>query len=170
MARDPFAELGLTPEATESEIREARRRLAKRHHPDTGGDDVRMGAVNAAAAEALRVRAARTEKGASVEVDHVTSDVPSFTVEALPVETFEALAVVAGDIGEVVDDDPPYRLDVVLHQPLRCWCRLDVLPDAGASTVSLLVGALDDGLAPSTVIVRDLWVAALNDLDWPESP
>ena len=68
-------------------------------------------------------------------------DIPSFTVEALPVETFEAMLVVAGWLGEVIDDDPPYRLDVHMTDPFECWCRFDVVPDAGASTVSLTVGS-----------------------------
>jgi hypothetical protein len=102
-------------------------------------------------------------------VDHVASDVPSFTVEALPVETFEALLVVAADIAQVLDDDPPYRLDTVLGSPLECWCRLEVVPDAGASTVSLFIGRLDDRRAPPPDVVRDLWIAALNDLDWDDS-
>ena len=187
MAADPFAELGLTSDATESEIREARRRLAKRHHPDAGGDDRRMRNVNAAAAEALRARAVsgaqrsgqrsdlqngpHAEEGRADEawgVHPVASDVPSFTVEALPVETFEALLIVAADIAEVLDDDPPYRLDTVLGSPLECWCRLEVVPDAGASTVSLFIGRLDDRPAPPSDVVRDLWIAALNELDWDD--
>ena len=67
-------------------------------------------------------------------------DVASFTIEALPVEAFEALVVVAIWVGEVIDDDPPYRLDVWLGEPFDCWCRLDLVPDAGASTVALTLG------------------------------
>jgi len=43
-----------------------------------------------------------------------TSDVPSFTVEALPAETFEALVIVASWLGDVLDDEQPYRLDADL--------------------------------------------------------
>jgi hypothetical protein len=93
-------------------------------------------------------------------------DIPSFTVEALPVETFEGLLVAASWIGEVLDDDPPYHLDVHLHAPLRCWCRLDVVPDAGASTVSLTVAGFDGAPPPDIIAVRDLWVASLNEVDW----
>ncbi|MDX2378347.1 MAG: J domain-containing protein [Acidimicrobiia bacterium] len=188
MKSDPFAELGLTSEASDAEIREARRRLAKQHHPDIGGDAARMGSVNAAAADALRSAAAHSE-----QVNHpadpaqtenhpaaphqpggdwsaVSRDVPSFTVEALPVETFEALVVVGAGLGELVDDDPPYRLDVALQAPLRCWCRLDVVPDAGASTVSLSIGSFDDLVPPPIDVIRDVWIEALNALDWPEVP
>ena len=64
-------------------------------------------------------------------------DVASFTIEALPAEAFEALLIVATWLGEVLVDDPPYQLDVALAEPFDCWCRLDLVPDAGASTVAL---------------------------------
>ena len=100
----------------------------------------------------------------------LSHDVASFTIEALPAEAFEALLVVATWLGEVVDDDPPYRLDVVLGEPLvvvvpagaRC-------PDAGASTVAVTLGAIDAGGVPDIDVVRDAWVAALNSLG-PERP
>jgi len=91
---------------------------------------------------------------------------PSFVVEALPVETFEALLVATTVIGEVIDDDPPYRLDVLLTDPLSCWCRLELVPDAGASTVSITIGALDGQRSPPIEQVRDLWITQLNALDW----
>ena len=94
------------------------------------------------------------------------SDVPSFTVEALPVETFEALLVVAPSLGEVLDDDPPYRLDAYIGVPHECWCRLDVVPDAGSSTVSVTIGSIDGHPVPSVETIRDLWIAELNALDW----
>jgi hypothetical protein len=94
-------------------------------------------------------------------------DIPSFTVEALPVETFEAMLVVASWLGEVLDDDPPYRLDTYLYEPYDCWCRLDVVPDAGASTVSLAVAGVDGAPTPDVLAVRDAWIANLNLVDWP---
>jgi hypothetical protein len=152
---DPFATLGLGPGATVEDVRAARRRLAIAHHPDQGGDPDVMQAVNEAADAALLVieerastmndRAEPSDVGTvrsdpgrgEREPTGVARDMPSFTVEALPVETFEAMLVVASWLGEVLDDDPPYRLDTYLYEPFDCWCRLDVVPDAGASTVSL---------------------------------
>ena len=99
----------------------------------------------------------------------LSHDVASFTIEALPAEAFEALLVVASWLGEVVDDDPPYRLDVVLGEPLVAWCRLELVPDAGASTVAVTLGAIDAGGVPDLDVVRDTWVAALNSLG-PEEP
>ena len=176
MDGDPFATLGLTDRATAEEVRAARRRLAKQHHPDRGGDADRMRTLNVAAAAALAQLAAarspsRSPRGSErrrQEPSGMTSDLPSFTVEALPVDTFEALLVVSSWLGEVLDDDPPYRLDVHLRGPVPCWCRLELVPDAGASTVGITVGAYDGGRVPDVETVRDVWVDQLNRLDWDE--
>ena len=95
-------------------------------------------------------------------------DVASFTIEALPAEAFEALLVVSTWIGEVLVDEPPYQLDVVLEDPYACWCRLDLLPDAGATTVSLTVAGIALTAPPDIDEVRDLWVANLNQLGRPD--
>ncbi len=115
-------------------------------------------------------------------------DAPSFVIEALPVEAFEALLLVAATSGQVLDDDPPYRLDALVHLEVRhpelgddaavveAWCRLDLVPDAGASTVSLTAAVDATALAPLAIAgpeivdtVRDWWIRGLNQLDWPDS-
>ncbi|MDQ3543409.1 MAG: hypothetical protein M3431_06050, partial [Actinomycetota bacterium] len=101
---------------------------------------------------------------ASGGVDH---DVSSFVIEALPVEAFGALLVVTTWIGEVVVDEPPYQLDVLLVDPLRCWCRLDLVPDAGTSMVSVTIAAFPDESLPDIDDVRDLWVSSLNHVGAP---
>jgi DnaJ domain len=180
-ASDPFAALGLGPDASAEDIQSARRRLAMAHHPDRGGDPALMQTINEAADAALSALDRGGPSGAGSVPDQpmapprrstadatgIARDVPSFTVEALPVETFEAMLVVASWLGEVLDDDPPYRLDTYLSEPLDCWCRLEVVPDAGASTVSLSVAGLDGAPTPDVLAVRDAWVANLNALDWP---
>jgi hypothetical protein len=173
--------LGLASDADAEAVRAARRRLAKRIHPDLhGGDADAMRRINEAAETLLHelggdpidpVTVARAETVASAEAvrrarsalrtDH---DVCSFVIEALPTVAFEALLVVTSWIGEVVVDEPPDQLDVLLLDPLRCWCRLDLVPDAGASTVSLTIAALPDEPLPDIDDVRDLWVASLNRL------
>jgi hypothetical protein len=169
---DPFAELGLTGIASAEAVRAARRDLAKRHHPDAGGDAEMMRSINQAAGQALQEIANRATIPAPIDEPHseptgVSRDVPSFTVEALPVETFEALLVVASWIGEVLDDDPPYRLDTHLHEPAPCWCRLELVPDAGASTVSITLANEEGQPVPNIERVRDTWIDQLNRYDWP---
>lgn len=165
---DPFAVLGLPDTASTDAVRTARRDLAKRHHPDAGGDAEMMRSINQAAGQALQEIANRTVMPEPRnEPTGVSRDVPSFTVEALPVETFEALLVVTSWIGEVLDDDPPYRLDTHLHEPAPCWCRLELVPDAGASTVSITLANEAGQPVPNIERVRDIWVDQLNRYDWP---
>lgn len=174
---DPFIRLGLAIGASAADVRAARRDLAKSLHPDAGGDPVAMQEVNAAAAEALRIIATpppvdapepapTTERAPETEWVGTTRDVPSFTVEALPAEAFEALMVAAAELGEIEDDDPPYLLRTLLAEPLGCWCQLDVVPDAGASTVSVSIARLDGRPLPLMIDVRNAWILALNGLDW----
>ena len=199
MSDDPFRVLGLGRGASADDVRAARRSLARRHHPDAGGDADAMRAVNVAAAEALRrlagggaggraddrraptdpapapsegphggARAPSEPGGHRVEWTGVTSDVPSFTVEALPAATHEALLLAAAELGEVEDDEPPYLLRALLADPVACWCQLEVVPDAGASTVGVTIAPVEGRRPPSIVDVRDAWIAVLNALDWSE--
>jgi hypothetical protein len=189
VAEDPYAVLGVDPGATADELRAARRRLAMELHPDRAGGTVaateamqRLNVAFEAALDRLR-RPVEPEPAASGPTSDATSapssehpgpvprpggrlahDVASFTIEALPAEAFEALLVVTGWLGEVIDDDPPYRLDVWLGEPFDCWCRLDLVPDAGSSTVALTLGSIDARPVPDLDVVRDTWVAELNTL------
>ena len=162
--------LGLAHDAGPDEVHVARRRLAKQAHPDVGGDATSMRQLNEAVAVVLADVAFKpTEAESPIVPDArptggVAHDVASFTIEALPAEAFEALLVVTSWIGEVVTDDPPYQLDVVLDEPLSCWCRLDLVPDAGASTVSLTVATAAGVPRPALDEICDVWVAALNEL------
>jgi hypothetical protein len=183
---EQWALLGLEPGASAADVQAARRRLAKRAHPDAGGTAAEMQVVNAAAEAALAelgaVTPARwappspsarrsqrrqpqtqgrppTHGWAGAGIDH-----PSFVIEALPAEAFEWLLVAAAELGDVIDDDPPYRLEVALRGDLRGWCELTLVPDAGASTVSLAVAGEPGYPRPAIERVRDGWVAALNSL------
>lgn len=178
----PHSILGVSTDATADEIRSARRNLARAHHPDAGGDAAEMQRINAAAASALRmlhsddVDAATAPEDTDIDRDGrgdpgpdwsgPTRDAPSFTVEALPVEAFEALLLAAAELGEVADDDPPYELRALLDPPLACWCQLDVVPDAGASTVSVAIAPAEGHALPALVAVRNAWIDVLNALDW----
>ena len=187
---DPFAVLGLPPTATLDDVRAARRRLAKSVHPDHGGDEARMREVNRAfdlAVKAiLRPPAAAATDGSDRPDAPTTApsrpsrpqrsgrtgrrieqDSPSFSIDLLPAEAFEALLVVVSWIGEVLVDDPPYLLDALLREPQDCWCRIELLPEAGASMVSLTVAGLEGDDAPPVDDVRDLLVTLLNQLGEP---
>jgi hypothetical protein len=197
MDRDPFELLGIAPTSTADDVHRARRRLAKRAHPDHGGDAARMQAINAAADAALlalngspavapddppfddppfddppfddpRTDDPETDEVAQGPSPRVANDSPCFTVEALPLEAFEALVIVANWMGEVLVGDPPYVLESQLGDPFDCWCRLDIAPDAGASSVSVTVATFDDRTLPDLDVVRDAWVANLNQLDWDQ--
>ena len=45
--QDPYAVLGVSRQATAAEIKAAYRALVKEHHPDAGGDQVTIVALNA---------------------------------------------------------------------------------------------------------------------------
>ncbi|MEY2960081.1 MAG: hypothetical protein RLZZ01_2649 [Actinomycetota bacterium] len=172
---EAFAVLGLPVTASEDEVRAARRRLAKAAHPDVGGSEDRMRLVNEAADTALAAIATRSAGRRPVEPppNPIRRDHPSFVVEALPAETFEALRIVAANLGRIVDDDPPYCLEMIFDEmvfdemvfdvPPETWCRLDLVPDAGSSTVSVSTA----GSANIAVEwVRDVLIDELNRLDW----
>jgi hypothetical protein len=190
--RAAFAQLGLSPDATIDDIRLARRDLAKQLHPDRGGSEAVMQAINAAVDVAVRsVRDRRQSSDRSApsaspgEVrppsamsptlrdrrhNWVARDEPSFTIDALPAEAFEALVIVASWHGDLIDDEPPYVLDIHLYDPSECVCRVGLVPEAGGSTVSLTVArAPGAGPPPDPEAVRDQFVADLNRLgdDWP---
>jgi hypothetical protein len=183
--------LGVPPSADLAEVRAARRRLAKSLHPDHGGDPERMRELNRAFDLAVRAilhpdvaptpPAAPSappapapappgpERRSRGPARHgMEWDMPSFTISALPAEAFEALLVVTSWLGEVLNDDPPYLLDVHLHEPIECWCRLEILPEAGGSIVGLTVAPAGRVAPPALDDVRDRYVQALNELgDWP---
>ena len=167
--------LGLPEDAPGEAINEARRRLAKLAHPDVGGSVESMQRINQAAELALRSvtggaaagRAGSDLRPSASGARHpARHDHPSFTIEALPVEAFEGLLVVASWVGDLISDDPPYMLEIALVDPIRGWCRLDLVPDAGSSTVSLAVAAEPGYPIPDIDRVRDLWIDGLNRLDW----
>ena len=185
---DPFSVLGLAPTATLAEVRAARRRLAKEIHPDLGGDESRMRDVNRAFDQAVRRLLGRPDRSdppppappppAAPPAGFRTTprpppappgtgpwvqyDEPSFTIDTLPVDAFAALERVATGLGQVTAEDPPYLLEVLLQVPSPCWCRLELLPEAGGTTVMMVVTGVEGIRPPVIEAVRDEWVAALN--------
>jgi hypothetical protein len=164
---EAFARLGLTEVATLDEIRRAWKAEARRLHPDAGGDEAAMQRLNAAY-DICRRYVAERQTASVEEPEVIVRDAPSFVVEALPVVTFEALLIATSWLGDVLVDEPPYVLEVHLDDPAPCWCRLELVPDAGATTVSLTVAGVDGGEPPSAIAVRDRWISVLNALPLPE--
>ena len=174
-ATDPWAVLRVEPDATLRQLRAARRTLAKSAHPDLGGTSVDMARINAAFEDASRrideppprvaTSGPRSQTSGTIWRRHrVEHDQPSFVVHCLPAEAFEDLLLVAAWLGDVHDHDPPYRLDVRLHEPEPCFCRLELVPDAGASTVSMSVEWEHEVVSVDLDGIRDLWIAGLNEL------
>ena len=160
--------------ASADEIRRAWRERARTVHPDVGGTDAAMQELNEALHSALAyvdVVSIATVSSSPLLVRR-ERDVSSFTVDVLPVECFEALLIVAGISGAISHEEPPYQLEFSLHDSdvtgaLNGWCRCDLVPEAGATTVSLLVGTETSAEGISVEEVRDYLVANLNAIEWP---
>ncbi|MEI8250724.1 MAG: J domain-containing protein [Synechococcus sp. ELA057] len=73
---DPYGVLGVAPQASAAEIKAAYRALVKRHHPDAGGDDQRILALNAAW-EVLRDPHSRSRYDASQRIATGQSPAPA---------------------------------------------------------------------------------------------
>ena len=71
--------------------------------------------------------------------------------------------MVEGWAGGALVGGPPAVLEASLTGTGACWCRLDLVPDAGGSTVSLTVAGVE-GPTPDVDDVRDVWVTNLNRL------
>ena len=173
-SRDPFLVLSVERGASADEIRRAWRERARTVHPDVGGTDAAMQELNEALHSALAyvdVVSIATVSSSPLLVRREL-DVSSFTVDVLPAECFEALLIVAGISGAISHEEPPYQLEFSLHDSdvtgaLNGWCRCDLVPEAGATTVSLLVGTETSAEGISVEEVRDYLVANLNAIEWP---
>lgn len=160
--------LGLTSVFVHDDVREARRLAARRLHPDVGGSVDDMTLVNQAADFLLgemRSDASVSNEDqvpgfrrSSFDGDGLAVDRPSFVVDVLPVDAFEWIAASTRIIGQIVDEDPPYSLEFLVDARPDRWCRLEIVPDAGSSTVSIIA----DGHDPSEMV--PLFVHIINEL------
>ncbi len=176
MTAEAFAVLGLAPTATLEEVRAARRRLALELHPDRAAGDPdaerRMQAVNAAFDQAVKAIRNGTQAPPEPEaprvrrVARISTDVASFVIDCLRPEAFERLFIVSHWVGEPLYCDPPGLLEVHLNEPWPCFCRLELLPEAGATMVGVTVGTIEPSwlAAPDTDTIRDLYVLMVNQL------
>jgi hypothetical protein len=148
--RSAFEVLGVSHDATEAVIRSAWRTLAAQHHPDIGGQHEIMLEINAALETALRLLSSasddaverKTVKQARTRVSSALRDMSSFTISSLPVEAWHLLEIAAAHCGHVIDEEPPYLMEFYLHDaPFEgvqdSWCRCELAPEAGATTVHL---------------------------------
>lgn len=158
MKRDEaLALLGLVEDFDEIELRRARRLALLEHHPDHGGSREALATVERAV-ETLLLAHREVAPSDALRVRRGT-DRPSFTVDALPVEAFELLLLAAAELGDVSDDDPPYRLEVRMHEPRDTWVSFDIVPDAGSSTVSM---SIEGRTALDIEEIRDVWISVIN--------
>ena len=174
ISQDPFAILHIDRTDSEVVIRKAWRERARQVHPDVGGSDAAMQELNEALHSALELISCTPTPVTKVRSSwsRRERDVSSFTVDVLPAECFEALVIVAGMSGAISVEEPPYHLEFSLHDSdvqggRQGWCQCDLVPEAGATTVSLLVGTSDNEPSISVEEVRDYLVASLNSIEWP---
>lgn len=151
-----------------SDIEAAHRALIKFAHPDAGGSHAAFIDLTRAA-QILLGRDLVKKRKSDVSYDVLRSDHPSFTIDILPVEAYEYIFIAANVLGQVADEDPPYSLQVLMNDPLHCWCLVTVVPEAGGSIVSIAVHNADDHQSRSFNIeeIRDTWVSTINEVQLP---
>ena len=163
--QDPYAVLGVRPDATWAEVCSARRRLAKALHPDRAGAagqpeaGRRMALVNTAFEEVRAARARAGEPAAPLETAVVPGATETaFSVGALPAEAFEVLLMAAFDLGDVVHLDEPYLLGVLVDHPGPCQCVFELAPESGGTLVTMDVAPRSFGQCPPPADVRDAFL------------
>jgi hypothetical protein len=157
---DPWAELGIdAATATVDRVKAARRRLAKAHHPDlavgrgdvagSGADSTdRLARVNRAVELALADLATRAAPAphvplpapgaeSSIWADGEDEADASFSIPHLPVEAFELLLLAFSSIGDPKVLDEPYLLEGMVDDPFIGMARVEIVPEAGGSIVTV---------------------------------
>ena len=162
---EPHEVLGVAPDASPEVVKAAHRALVKALHPDVAGADARPGTAGLAEVNAAydAWRAARKlAGGAPPAVDEPPRpDRAMFVVDAFRPVAFEALVMAAADAGDITDADEPFSLDLHVDGPPSGFCRIELLPEAGASLVIVESEHVD----PRSV--RDLLVRSLVDAGVP---
>jgi hypothetical protein len=153
---DPWHELGIDGDtATADDVKAARRRLAKVHHPDLAagrgetmtGD--RLAVVNRAAELALADLATRDAAPADPVPMPAPGDESSiwlqgedevdatFSIPHLPVDAFELLLLAFSSIGDPKEIDEPYVIAGMVDDPFVGMARVELVPEAGGSIVTV---------------------------------
>lgn len=175
MTKDPFSILGIPSTSSQEEIRQAWREKIRLSHPDVGGSHEQSISINRAFQQALAY--VQSERGGQTKKVFDTGmprrfqrDTSSFTIDVLPVECWHAVEVVAAQSGSILLDEPPYLIEFTLHDSgidgsVDTWCRCEMVPEAGGTTVHVTVGSTRSSTVQIEV-VRDYLVDCLNELDW----
>ena len=164
---DARAVLGVGPDASDAQLRRARRRLAKELHPDVHDDRTRaeaqrrMAQVNRAFDE-LHAALANGVVLAPGPPPEAAAAADAFAIEALPVHAFEATLLAAVELGDVIRAEEPYLLAVLLDHPGPAQCLLELAPDAGGTTVTIDLSPRHFGTVPTVQAVRDALVAEVG--------
>jgi hypothetical protein len=181
---DPFSILGIAPSTDESVIRAAWRREAKKHHPDVGGTEEAMRLLNEALEKALLLNDARVTarddlnrdvKKQTTSPEHISfisrqvvHDRSSFTIDLLPVDSFECVRLAGSMLGSIIDEECPYVVEFSLENsdlvdPHAGWCRCELFPEAGGTMVHLTVGAQSHRVTVEHV--RDCLIDHINSVN-----
>jgi hypothetical protein len=174
---DPFAILGLPSSATAAEVLLARRRLAKRLHPDAlvgrNEDERRVAATRLAEINrAVELALASLSSPAQAAITTPPAGPPddgavvSFSIEALPVEAFELLLLAMSAIGDPRVVDEPYLLRGLVDDPSLCLCRIELVPEAGGTIATVEVQPMTRSAVPppSAVAVAGRLIAEIEAL------
>ena len=158
-------------EATAGSVRQARRGLAKLHHPDVvaggGGGaaavadaSARLTLVNRATDLALADLAARPEAPAPPPAGDDAADA-AFSIDLLPVEAFELVLLAFSAIGDPKVVDEPYLLEGQVDDPYLGAARVELAPEAGGSIVTVTTWPISRAPTPAPtateVAGRLLW-------------
>lgn len=166
--KEALSILGLTDSYSTDDARVAWKSLAKTAHPDAGGSDEQMREINEAYDVVLSLfEVSQKERHTA----RIVRDVSSFTVDVLPVDCYLGLVLAASHCGPVIVEEPPYMIEFSLHDThlphsLQAWCRCEMVPEAGSTTVHLSVGSEKLHEYPDNETVRDFLVTTLNQLNW----
>lgn len=180
--QNPFAVLGIDATASLEEVRDAWRRAAKRCHPDAGGSAEKMVTLNLALAQIVAIRKKEQlnldvalSSGSDRDTQRVMRshrqhhDISSFTIDVLPVDSFEYMLLAAEILGTIIDQECPYLVEFTLHNSglpnsQHAWCRCELMPEAGGTTVHLTIGGVDAQKSLTIEAVRDELIYCVNGL------
>lgn len=165
--------LGLDPgSATADGIRDAKRRLAKLHHPDVvaggGGGagavadaSARLSVVNRAVELALADLAQAPGHGPGAARWDDDEEEATFSIASLPVDAFELVLLAFSAIGDPKVVDEPYLLEGQVDDPFLGVARVWLAPEAGGSLVTVTTWPFPRATTPAPtaaeVASRLLW-------------